>query len=59
MLFSPFFVVFFFVVLLFPEMPLCVLCNFLLGIAHCANAHLRSVSLLLARQLKINQVKMS
>lgn len=36
----------------------CVLCNFLLAIAHCANAHRRSMSLLLARQLKkVNQVQ--
>lgn len=53
--------VFFFLFSFFcpPDVAPCVLCNFLLAIAHCANTHLRCMTLLLARQSKINHVKIS
>lgn len=40
-----------------PEMLLRVLCNFLLAPAHCANALLRCMSLLLACPSTINHMK--
>lgn len=42
---------------LIPEMLLRVLCNFLLAPAHCANALLRCMSLLLACPSTINHMK--
>ena len=50
------FLIFFFVFFSWHAAPR-VLCNFPLAIARCANAYLRCMSLLLARQSKINHVK--